>query len=577
MSGETSPVRGPRRHPDRGAAGRANRPAGQDPAASRSDPRAARAQARGLQARDGHESGWTRHAEPAARRISTRSPLHARPVRLAGNRLRRRIRVSRTSSTRTADAASPSSAWCEEYLEAHPIDAARSFMVGDRDTDLEFARQLGIEGLRVRRGRVRRGDLARDRGTDSRHGAPRQDRAQDQGDRTSTVDVDLSREGPSRIATGLGFFDHMLEQIAKHGGFALELDCEGDLHIDEHHTVEDCALALGAALREALGDKRGIARYGFLLADGRGAEAQVALDLSGRPYFVWEGRFERERVGELPTELVPHFFRSLAETLGAALHITRARRERAPHDRVVLQGRRPEPAPGDPARRRRAAEHQGRPVSARDIVIVASGGANIASLQFALRAPRLAVARCPRTPHASGRRATSSSPAWAPRRTPWRACDTSGLDALIPDADPAGARHLPRHAAPARGIGGRRRPAASGIIPGARRRVSRKRRAGPFRTWAGTLSTMRAQLPAARAASATRDYAYFVHSYALPRRRGHRRELPLRRALQRLRRVAQFLRRAISSRALRRGVGARLLRNFLQIGAAPAMRDAPCA
>jgi imidazoleglycerol-phosphate dehydratase/histidinol-phosphatase len=113
----------------------------------------------------------------------------------------------------------------------------------------------------------------------------------------------------------------MLEQIAKHGGFALTLKCAGDLRIDEHHTVEDCALALGAALREALGDKRGIARYGFLLAMDE-AEAQVALDLSGRPFFVWEGKFNRERVGELPTELVPHFFRSLSESLGAALHIS---------------------------------------------------------------------------------------------------------------------------------------------------------------------------------------------------------------------------------------------------------------
>ncbi len=135
------------------------------------------------------------------------------------------------------------------------------------------------------------------------------------------VEVDLSREGPTQVSTGIGFFDHMLEQIARHGGFALQLKCAGDLHVDEHHTVEDCALALGAALREALGDKRGIARYGFLLAMDE-AQAQVALDLSGRAYFVWEGRFHRDRVGELPTELVPHFFRSLADSLGAALHIS---------------------------------------------------------------------------------------------------------------------------------------------------------------------------------------------------------------------------------------------------------------
>jgi imidazoleglycerol phosphate dehydratase HisB len=134
------------------------------------------------------------------------------------------------------------------------------------------------------------------------------------------VMVDLSGTEITRIATGIGFFDHMLEQISRHGGFALQIECRGDLHIDEHHTVEDVALALGAALREALGDKRGIARYGFLLAMDE-AEAQVALDISGRPCFAFEGKFNRDRVGELPTELVPHFFRSLAESLGAALHL----------------------------------------------------------------------------------------------------------------------------------------------------------------------------------------------------------------------------------------------------------------
>jgi imidazoleglycerol phosphate dehydratase HisB len=132
--------------------------------------------------------------------------------------------------------------------------------------------------------------------------------------------VDLDAIGPIRIATGIGFFDHMLEQLAKHGGFALELRCEGDLHIDEHHTIEDCALALGEAMRRALGDKRGIGRYGFLLPMDE-AQARVAIDLSGRAFAVFEGHFGRESVGGLPTELVPHFFRSLAESLGAAIHV----------------------------------------------------------------------------------------------------------------------------------------------------------------------------------------------------------------------------------------------------------------
>ena len=207
----------------------------------------------------------------------------------------------------------------EEYLKNHPLDAARSFMVGDRDTDLEFARNIGIEGLRVR---VDGTPAERWPAIAERIlGAARRARTDRKTRETHVVvDVDLSHEAPSRIATGIGFFDHMLEQLAKHGGFALALECQGDLQIDEHHTVEDTALALGTALREALGDKSGIGRYGFVLAMDE-AEAHVALDLSGRPFFVWDGRFNRERIGELPTELVPHFFRSLCDTLGATLHL----------------------------------------------------------------------------------------------------------------------------------------------------------------------------------------------------------------------------------------------------------------
>jgi len=216
----------------------------------------------------------------------------------------------------------------EEYVRAHPIDRARSFMVGDRDTDLEFAEKLGITGLKVLVNGA--SDAAWPAIAARILGAARRAKIERRTKETQiTGSLDLSREGPSRISTGLGFFDHMLEQIAKHGGFALELDCKGDLEIDEHHTVEDCALALGSALREALGDKHGIGRYGFLLPMDE-AEAEVAIDLSGRPYFVWEGRFERERVGDMPTELVPHFFRSLAETLGASVHI-RVRGENTHH------------------------------------------------------------------------------------------------------------------------------------------------------------------------------------------------------------------------------------------------------
>lgn len=141
--------------------------------------------------------------------------------------------------------------------------------------------------------------------------------------------INLDTTAPIAIATGIGFFDHMLEQLAKHGGFSLQLTCTGDLEIDEHHTVEDCALALGDGLKRALGAKLGIGRYGFLLAMDE-AEAQVAIDLSGRAYCLFEGKFARESVGGLPTELVPHFYRSLADSLGAAIHVT-VRGENAHH------------------------------------------------------------------------------------------------------------------------------------------------------------------------------------------------------------------------------------------------------
>ncbi len=214
----------------------------------------------------------------------------------------------------------PGLALITPFLAQNPIDTARSFVLGDRDTDMQLAHNMGIAGLRVRAGgepsETWPAVTARILRSARQARVTRKTRETD-----ISVQVDLSHAEGSAIHTGIGFFDHMLEQVARHGGFSLALRCQGDLQVDEHHTVEDCALALGAALREALGDKRGIGRYGFLLAMDE-AEAQVALDLSGRPYFVWQGSFGRERIGELPTELVPHFFRSLSDSLGAALHIS---------------------------------------------------------------------------------------------------------------------------------------------------------------------------------------------------------------------------------------------------------------
>lgn len=135
------------------------------------------------------------------------------------------------------------------------------------------------------------------------------------------VSLNLEQSAPVRISTGVEYYDHMLEQIAKHGGFALEVDCEGDIGIDAHHTIEDVALAFGDALAKALGDRRGIGRFGFELPMDE-SRAGVWIDLSGRPFSKFEGNIPGERVGEFPVEMTPHVFRSIADSLKAAIHVS---------------------------------------------------------------------------------------------------------------------------------------------------------------------------------------------------------------------------------------------------------------
>lgn len=134
------------------------------------------------------------------------------------------------------------------------------------------------------------------------------------------LSIDLDRPEPRSIASGIPFYDHMLDQVAAHGGFGLTLACTGDVEIDPHHSIEDIAIALGTALRQALGDKRGIGRFGFALPMDE-TEAQVLIDLSGRPFAKFEGDFDSPAVGDLPTQMVPHIFRSLADSMGAAIHV----------------------------------------------------------------------------------------------------------------------------------------------------------------------------------------------------------------------------------------------------------------
>lgn len=203
-----------------------------------------------------------------------------------------------------------------DYLRDPDLDRNRSAVIGDRETDLQLAANMGLKGLRVGPEGMDWIDIAR-----TLLDQPRTARVERRTRETAiSVAVDLDATSPIRNHTGIGFFDHMLDQLAAHGGFALELRCDGDLHIDEHHTVEDCALALGEALDRALGDRHGIGRFGFTLPMDESL-ADVAIDLSGRPAFVLHGSFPRESVGGLHTEMVRHFFASLSQTLRCAIHI----------------------------------------------------------------------------------------------------------------------------------------------------------------------------------------------------------------------------------------------------------------
>ncbi|MGH8172425.1 MAG: bifunctional histidinol-phosphatase/imidazoleglycerol-phosphate dehydratase HisB [Rhodanobacteraceae bacterium] len=236
---------------------------------------------------------------------------------LAGEGVRfREILIDRSFPSDNAPTRKPALGLVRHYLAAGALDRERSAVIGDRGSDLEFAANLGVRGLRIGAGSCW-ADIER-----TLLDAPRTGHVERM-TRETRIDarVDLDSSERPQVETGIGFLDHMIEQLGVHGGFAIGLRCTGDLHIDEHHTVEDCALALGQALREALGERRGIGRFGFLLPMDESL-AQAAIDLSGRPYFVFEGTFPREQIGTLPIELIPHFFRSFSDALGATLHLS---------------------------------------------------------------------------------------------------------------------------------------------------------------------------------------------------------------------------------------------------------------
>jgi len=218
-----------------------------------------------------------------------------------------------------------------KYL-SDTYDMEKSFVIGDRLTDIELAKNLGCKGILLNDGCLldERPDLKKtcvlattdwDDIADFLYGGGRTAVVQRKTKETDIyVSLNLDGKGACDIATGLGFFDHLLEQIGKHSGIDLTVHTKGDLHIDEHHTVEDTAIVLGKALHIAIGDKRGVERYGFCLPMDD-CLCSVALDFGGRPWLVWDAEYRREKVGDVPTEMFLHFFKSLSDAAKINLNI----------------------------------------------------------------------------------------------------------------------------------------------------------------------------------------------------------------------------------------------------------------
>ena len=269
-------------------------------------------------------------------------PAHEKMMKtLAGENIHfRAVHIDRHFPHESSTTRKPATGMLTEYLTGD-YDVANSYVIGDRLTDVQLAANLGAKAIFLQ---------FADTETPGLHETPAGMTPELEAvtalltddwnavylflklpPRTATVEritnetrihieLNLDGRGKANMQTGIGFFDHMLDQLAKHSGADLSIRVQGDLHIDEHHTIEDTALALGEAYRRALGDKRGISRYGFLLPMDE-ALAQVAIDFSGRPWLVWNAEFRREKIGDMPTEMFFHFFKSFADASLCNLNI----------------------------------------------------------------------------------------------------------------------------------------------------------------------------------------------------------------------------------------------------------------
>lgn len=247
------------------------------------------------------------------------------------------VHLDRTFAHEQAETRKPRTGMLKSYMDG-TYDLVHSFVIGDRITDVMLAKNLGAKAIWLNDGSGLGLDQV-DLNTEElrtvveletldwgkiyeflKLGSRRIHHQRDTNETQIAIDLNLDGNGHGSMHTGIGFFDHMLDQLARHGRLDLSIQAQGDLHIDEHHTIEDVGIALGEAFAQALGDKRGIERYGFCLPMDD-CLAQVAIDFGGRSWIVWEASFQRERIGEMPTEMFFHFFKSFSDAARCNLNI----------------------------------------------------------------------------------------------------------------------------------------------------------------------------------------------------------------------------------------------------------------